>query len=153
MSVNIRVDREGADPRPRGILRSSFRKPSMQGASLSIPEKGEAGAGVLPWSPSKLLGFSLGKSRNTGAGVSSGPPRGPGDSVKRKKGTLTMSGLPPNAEETERTLRVKLEPSTTTHGPQVPHKEKDKNSTNPSGPGGLCQLVITCNPMSSPCFL
>lgn len=88
MSVNIRVDREGADPRPRGILRSSFRKPSTQGASLSIPEKEEAGAGVLPWSPSKLLGFSLGKSRNTGAagaGVSSGPPRGPGDSVKRKK--------------------------------------------------------------------
>lgn len=87
MSVNVRVDREGADPRLRGILRSSFRKPSTQGASLSIPEKEEAGAGVLPWSPSKLLGFSLGKSNTgaAGAGVSSGPPRGPGDSVKRKK--------------------------------------------------------------------
>lgn len=64
MSVNVRADREGADPRLRGILGSSFRKPRMERASLSAPEKDEAGAGVLSWTPSKPLGVSLG---NTGA--------------------------------------------------------------------------------------
>ena len=65
MSVNVRVDREAADPRLRGILRSSFREPSMEGASLSTPEEEEAGAGVLPWNPSKPLGISLGKHRSS----------------------------------------------------------------------------------------
>lgn len=78
MSVNVRVDREAADPRLRGTLGSSFREPSMEGASLSTPEKEEAGAGVLSWSPSKPLGCSLGKHRSSS---SSGSTEGPWDDV------------------------------------------------------------------------
>lgn len=80
MSVIVRVEREVADPRLRGILGSSFRKPSVEGASLSTPEKEEAGAGVLPWNPSKPLGFSLGihRSSRSRSKQPAGPLRGPG---------------------------------------------------------------------------